>query len=56
MVTGATGNVGRTLVRLLAEAGEPVTAVSRNITESDMPQGVRAVAADLAGPASLRPA
>lgn len=56
VVTGATGNVGRTLVRLLAEAGEPMTAVSRNITESDMPRGVRAVAADLAEPASLRPA
>ncbi|MEV4181956.1 NAD(P)H-binding protein [Streptosporangium canum] len=56
VVTGATGNVGRTLVRLLTEAGEPVTAVSRNITESDVPQGVPAVAADLADPASLRPA
>ncbi|MET8337442.1 NAD(P)H-binding protein [Streptosporangium canum] len=56
VVTGATGNVGRTLVRLLTEAGEPVTAVSRNITESDVPRGVPAVAADLADPASLRPA
>ncbi|SDK34082.1 SDR family oxidoreductase [Nonomuraea jiangxiensis] len=56
VVTGATGNVGRTLVRSLAEAGEPVTAVSRKITESDVPRGVRAVAADLADPASLRPA
>ncbi len=32
VVTGATGNVGRTLVRLLSEAGEPVTAVARHIT------------------------
>ncbi|OUC97789.1 SDR family oxidoreductase [Streptosporangium minutum] len=56
VVTGATGNVGRTLVRLLTEAGEPVTAVSRNITGSDVPRGVPAVAADLADPASLRPA
>ncbi|WP_234544169.1 SDR family oxidoreductase [Streptomyces shenzhenensis] len=29
-VTGATGNIGRTLVDLLAEAGEEVVAVSRN--------------------------
>ncbi|MER5318194.1 SDR family oxidoreductase [Streptosporangium roseum] len=56
VVTGATGNVGRTLVRLLAEAGEPVTAVSRNISESDVPRGVPAVAADLTDPATLRPA
>ena len=30
VVTGATGNVGRPLVRALTEAGEPVTAVSRH--------------------------
>jgi uncharacterized protein YbjT (DUF2867 family) len=54
VVTGATGNVGRTLVRLLVEAGEQVTAVARTIT--DVPEGVRAVAADLAEPESLRPA
>ncbi|MFG1945464.1 NAD(P)H-binding protein [Nonomuraea sp. NPDC048826] len=56
VVTGATGNVGRTLVRLLIEAGEQVTAVSRKITESDVPPGVRALAADLTDPAALRPA
>ncbi|WP_106396482.1 SDR family oxidoreductase [Actinocorallia populi] len=56
VVTGATGNVGRTLVGLLAEAGEPVTAVSRKITESDVPRGVAAFAADLTDPAGLRPA
>ncbi len=56
VVTGATGNVGRTLVRLLAEADEQVTAVARRITGADVPQGVRAVAADLADPGGLRPA
>ncbi|MFI7446818.1 SDR family oxidoreductase [Nonomuraea sp. NPDC049714] len=56
VVTGATGNVGRTLVRLLAQAGEPVTAVSRKITTADVPQGVRAVPADLTDPAGLLPA
>ncbi|MFT7867233.1 MULTISPECIES: NAD(P)H-binding protein [Amycolatopsis] len=38
MVVGATGNVGAPLVRMLAEAGEEVTAVSRRITEA--PAGV----------------
>jgi uncharacterized protein YbjT (DUF2867 family) len=56
VVTGATGNVGRTLVRLLVAAGRPVTAVARRIGPADVPAGVRAVAADLADPASLRPA
>ncbi|MFE0463450.1 SDR family oxidoreductase [Kitasatospora sp. NPDC058965] len=56
VVTGATGNVGRTLVRLLAGAGHPVVAVARRIGATDVPAGVRAVAADLADPASLRPA
>ncbi|MFF4014357.1 SDR family oxidoreductase [Streptomyces sp. NPDC001843] len=56
VVTGATGNVGRTLVRLLTEAGEPVTGVARRITETDVPPGGRAVAADLGDPESLRPA
>ncbi|MCB5178463.1 NAD(P)H-binding protein [Streptomyces antimicrobicus] len=57
VVTGATGNVGRTLVRLLAEQGHEVTAVSRRITRSDVPTGVRAVAADLAAqPAAGLPA
>ncbi|PPJ20838.1 NmrA family transcriptional regulator [Nocardia nova] len=46
VVTGATGNVGRPLVRMLAEAGEKVTAVSRRRPD-DLPHGVRHVAADL---------
>jgi uncharacterized protein YbjT (DUF2867 family) len=54
VVTGATGNVGRELVRRLVEAGEPVTAVARHVT--GVPDGVRAVAADLTDPDSLRPA
>lgn len=53
VVTGATGNVGRSLVALLAGAGHPVTAVARRITEADVPAGVRPVAADLGEPASL---
>lgn len=54
VVTGATGNVGRPLVRALAAAGAPVTAVSRR--GGDLPDGVRSVLGDLAEPESLGPA
>ncbi|WP_328681773.1 SDR family oxidoreductase [Streptomyces sp. NBC_00343] len=54
VVTGATGNVGRTLVRILTEDQVPVTAVARHIDEAQVPPGVRAVAADLAEPDGLR--
>jgi uncharacterized protein YbjT (DUF2867 family) len=54
VVTGATGNVGRTLVQVLASAGKQVTAVSRR--PSDLPAGVRHLQADLAEPGSLEPA
>ncbi|WP_405583947.1 NAD(P)H-binding protein [Streptomyces sp. NBC_01092] len=53
VVTGATGNVGRPLTRALTEAGEQVTAVSRNAAA--VPDGARHVAADLAEPAGLTP-
>lgn len=51
VVTGATGNVGRPLVKALNDAGEQVVAVSRNATE--VPEGVRHVRADLSRPDSL---
>lgn len=54
VVTGATGNVGRPLVRALARAGEQVTAVSRHVAEP--PAGVRSHRADLTDPQSLAPA
>ncbi|WP_410630569.1 SDR family oxidoreductase [Amycolatopsis sp. cmx-4-83] len=53
VVTGATGNVGRPLVRALAGAGQQVTAVSRHAAA--VPDGVRHVVADLAEPAGLEP-
>ncbi|WP_431955345.1 SDR family oxidoreductase [Nocardia lijiangensis] len=56
VVTGATGNIGRSLVPLLAAAGAQVTAVSRGVGDVALPEGVRHVAADLADPASLSPA
>ncbi|GGS76405.1 NmrA family transcriptional regulator [Planobispora rosea] len=55
VVTGATGNVGRSLVQALAATGEPVTATSRAISETDVPEGVRHLRADLADAESLRP-
>ncbi|WP_067476673.1 NAD(P)H-binding protein [Actinomadura hibisca] len=55
VVTGATGNVGRPLVQALAAAGEQVTAVSRNVSATAVPEGVRPHQADLADPESLRP-
>jgi uncharacterized protein YbjT (DUF2867 family) len=55
VVTGATGNVGRSLVQILAAAGRPVTATSRAIEATDAPEGVRHIRADLTQPDSLRP-
>jgi uncharacterized protein YbjT (DUF2867 family) len=55
VVTGATGNVGRSLVQALAAAGEQVTATSRGISDADVPEGVRHQQADLIDPESLRP-
>lgn len=56
VVTGATGNVGRTLVAELAAAGERVTAVSRRPSDAPRQPGVRHHNADLAVPESLLPA
>ncbi|MER6789438.1 NAD(P)H-binding protein [Streptomyces sp. NPDC000658] len=56
VVTGATGNVGRALVRMLSEAGASVTALARTVTATDVPADVRAASADLAEPAGLRAA
>ncbi|MER7576917.1 NAD(P)H-binding protein [Streptomyces sp. NPDC126514] len=55
VVTGATGNVGRSLVQVLAAAGAQVTATSRGISDADVPEGVSYTRADLADPESLRP-
>ncbi len=54
VVTGATGNVGRPLVRALVEAGEEVTAVSRR--DGEVPRGAQHLRADLTDPQSLTPA
>jgi uncharacterized protein YbjT (DUF2867 family) len=55
-VTGATGNIGRTLVELLAEAGEEVVAVSRQPQPAHRLAGVRWVQADAGDAESMRSA
>jgi uncharacterized protein YbjT (DUF2867 family) len=55
VVTGATGNVGRSLVQALAAAGAQVTATSRGISDADVPESVQYAQADLVDPESLRP-
>ena len=55
VVTGATGNVGRSLVQALAAAGVRVTATSRGISNADVPESVQCTRADLVEPESLRP-
>ncbi|MGC4809773.1 NAD(P)H-binding protein [Micromonospora sp. DT228] len=56
VVTGATGNVGRTLLSILAASGAAATAVSRARRPVVVPDGVRHHRADLERPESLRPA
>ncbi|WP_405983298.1 SDR family oxidoreductase [Streptomyces sp. NBC_00872] len=55
VVTGATGNIGRILVPLLAEAGENSVAVSRHPQPERLPAGVRYAQADLGTSTSMRP-
>ena len=49
LVTGATGNVGRPLVALLAEAGVDVRAVTRQPATAAFPAGVDVVSSALEG-------
>jgi uncharacterized protein YbjT (DUF2867 family) len=56
LVTGATGTVGRDVVRQLLEAHAEVRPVSRSPERASLPGAPRAVRGDLAEPESLRPA
>ncbi|WP_336084002.1 NAD(P)H-binding protein [Nocardia sp. SSK8] len=56
VVTGATGNIGTSLVGLLAASGTPVRAVSRGSRPAHLPANVEHVAADLGDLDSLAPA
>lgn len=53
LVTGATGHVGRHVVRQLADAGHEVLAMTRNPAGVSFPDGVRVVRGDLLEPASV---
>lgn len=53
LITGATGTVGRHLVRQLADAGRPVRALTRNPAAAEVPTGVDVVAGDLTDPDTL---
>ncbi|MER7439525.1 SDR family oxidoreductase [Micromonospora avicenniae] len=55
LVTGATGNVGRRVVKRLLAAGYGVRAITRDPSRAKLPEGVEAVAADLADPETMRP-
>ncbi|MCK2215956.1 NAD(P)H-binding protein [Actinomadura sp. ATCC 31491] len=55
-VTGATGTVGRAAVDLLLEAGEKVTAVTRDPGRARLPEGARVVRGDPSAPATLEEA
>ena len=56
LVTGAAGNIGGELVAALAEAGQPVRALTRSAEPGRFPPGVELAGGDLNDPASLRPA
>ncbi|MGW0903408.1 SDR family oxidoreductase [Streptomyces sp. NPDC002853] len=55
VVTAATGNIGRTLVPLLTEAGKDVVAVSRRPQPGTFAAGIRHAKADIGNSASMRP-
>lgn len=53
LVTGATGNVGNTLVHLLTEQGHAVRALVRNPAKANFPDGVEVAVGDLDDTASV---
>ncbi len=56
LVTGATGNVGREVVKLLLESDGKVVAVTRNPATAALPDGAHVVGGDPARPQTLAPA
>jgi uncharacterized protein YbjT (DUF2867 family) len=56
LITGATGNVGSELIRLLADEGQQLRALTRDGASDRLPAGVPQVAGDLNDPETLRPA
>jgi uncharacterized protein YbjT (DUF2867 family) len=55
VATGATGTVGRQVVRQLVEAGVPVRAVARDPGSARLPADAEVARADLTDPGSLEP-
>ncbi|GAB3749967.1 NAD(P)H-binding protein [Microlunatus parietis] len=53
LVAGATGTVGRSLVRALLDRGQQVRALTRDPATADLPAAVERVAGDLAAPSTL---
>jgi uncharacterized protein YbjT (DUF2867 family) len=53
VITGATGLIGRRVVRSLAEAGEKVRAITRDPATADLPDTVEAVAGDPSRPTTI---
>ena len=53
LVTGATGNVGREVVKLLLESGEQVVAVTRHPATAALPTGAHVVGGDPSHPQTL---
>lgn len=53
LITGATGTVGRHIVRHLLDLGETVRCLTRNPAGASFPDGVEVVQGDLTNPATL---
>ncbi|MFJ2033290.1 NAD(P)H-binding protein [Streptosporangium sp. NPDC087985] len=53
LVTGATGNVGRNVVRQLLDEGEKVRAITRHPDRAGLPDGVEVLPGDLTRPETL---
>jgi uncharacterized protein YbjT (DUF2867 family) len=53
LITGATGTVGRALVKLLLDDGQPLAAVTRNPATAALPGGVQVVSGDPSHPGTV---
>lgn len=53
LVTGATGNIGRELIRLLVDAAEPVRALIRSPSKNELPANIQTAVGDFNQPPSL---
>src|ERR1700688_966101 len=56
LITGATGNVGREVVKLLVDRGEQVVAVTRNPATASLPAGALVFGGEPTRPQTLKAA